>query len=144
MFSFSFVTEHTACEVVRWGLFHFMVEVLMTGRFDKHVLYNFLILFQKVWILVFQYHEYLTLQCFSFDVFHWAVQLGRHMCSHYHVISKLSQGKDGWYLQASFHYTHFINVYEIMNISSLEKILQFVQETRSLILLSRSGNWLFL
>jgi len=53
---FSFVTEHTAWEVVRWGLLYFMVEVLMTGRFDKCVLYNFLILFQKVWILVFQYH----------------------------------------------------------------------------------------
>jgi len=48
MFSFSFATEHTVCEVVRWGLLYFMVEVLMTGRFDKHVLCNFLILFQKV------------------------------------------------------------------------------------------------
>lgn len=38
MFSFSFVTEHTACEVVRWGLLYYLVEVLMTGRFDKHLL----------------------------------------------------------------------------------------------------------
>lgn len=125
-FSFLFVTEHTACEVVRWGLLYLMVEVLMTGRFDKRVLYNFFILFKKIRILVFQYRENRTLQCFNFDVFHWAVQVSRYICSHYRVISKQSQGKDGWYLQASFHYTHFINVYEIMNIFSLKQILQFV------------------
>jgi len=85
-----------------------MVAVLMIGRFDKRVLYNFQIQFQKIRILVFQYRENLTLQCFNFDVFHWAVQVGRYICSHYHVISEQSQGKDRWYLQVSFHCTHFI------------------------------------
>jgi len=47
-----------------------MVAVLMIGRFDKRVLYNFQIQFQKIRILVFQYRENLTLQCFNFDVFH--------------------------------------------------------------------------
>jgi hypothetical protein len=47
MFSFLFVTEHTVCEVVRWGLLYLVVEVLTTGRFDKRVLYNFLVLFKK-------------------------------------------------------------------------------------------------
>jgi hypothetical protein len=42
----------------------------MTGRFDKRVLYNFFILFKKIRILVFQYRENRTLQCFNFDVFH--------------------------------------------------------------------------
>jgi hypothetical protein len=50
--------------------------------------------------------------------------VGKYVCSHYNVISKQSQGKDGQNLQASFHYTLFINVYEIVNISSVKKMLQ--------------------
>jgi len=46
--------------------------------------------------------------------------------SHYRALALMyftekSQGKDDRYLQASFHYTYFTNVCEIMNISSLKK-----------------------
>jgi hypothetical protein len=48
IFSFLFVTEHTAFGVVRWRFLFFVVEVLMTGRFGKYFHYNFLILFPKI------------------------------------------------------------------------------------------------
>jgi hypothetical protein len=50
--------------------------------------------------------------------------VGKYVCSQYNVISKQSQGKDGQNLQTSFHYTLFINVYEIVNVSSVKKMLQ--------------------